>query len=107
LYWVDFRGALGAEIRKTRPAVVVSSDDHNDHMRTITVAPFSSKSRGIQPQEVVIPAGLIGDGRPSRIRAHQLRAVDRSRLGRKLGVLPHRLMRELETTLREHLGIAG
>jgi mRNA interferase MazF len=106
VYWIDFRGAVGAEIRKSRPAVVVSSDDHNSHMETVTVVPFSSRTGRVRPHEVFVPKGEIGDGRPSRLKIHQIRAVDKSRVGRKLGVLPENLMPELEETLREHLGIA-
>lgn len=105
IYWIDFRGSVGAEIRKSRPAVVVSTDGHNEHMRTVTVVPFSSTSGAVPPYEVVVPAGAVGDGRPSRIRTHQLRAIDKSRIGRKFGVLPTRLMPALETSLLEHLGI--
>lgn len=105
IYWVDFRGAIGTEIRKCRPAVVVSSDDHNDHMRTVTVVPFSSPNGRIPHYDVVVPAGFVGDGRPSRLRPHQLRAMDKSRVGRKLGVLPDELMPALEASLLEHLGI--
>ncbi len=104
IYWVNFRGAVGAEIRKIRPAVVVSSNDHNEYMQTVTVAPLSSASREVRPQEVAVPAGALGDGRPSRIAAHQLHSVDKSRVGRKFGVLPAKLMPALEAAVLEHLG---
>lgn len=104
VYWVDFRGAVGAEIRKVRPAVVVSTDDHNEHMRTVTVVPFSSRIGEVRRYEVAVPAGSVGDGRPSRLKTHQLRAVDKSRVGRKFGALPAKLMLVLEASLREHLG---
>ena len=105
IYWVDFRGAAGAEIRKLRPAVVVSEQDHNDCMRTVTVVPLSSSEGAVRPHEVAVPAGLVGDGRRCRLNTHQIRAVDKSRLGRKLGVLPEMLMPELEASLLGHLGI--
>ena len=105
IYWVDFRGAVGAEIRKLRPAVVVSEQDHNDCMRTVTVVPLSSRAGPVRPHEVAVPAGALGDGRLCRLNAHQIRAVDKSRLGRKFGVLPETLMPELEASLREHLGM--
>lgn len=105
VYWVDFHGAAGAEIRKYRPAVVVSTTDHNEHMRTVTVVPFSSPNARFSPYEVAVPEGVVGDGRPSRLKTHQIRAVDKSRLGRKIGILPMRLMRALEASVLEHLGI--
>jgi mRNA interferase MazF len=105
IYWVDFRGAVGAEIRKVRPAVVVSSRDHNEFMQTLTVVPLSSARGNVRPQDVPIPAGVLGDGRASRLATHQVRAVDKSRVGRKLGVLSDGLMTVLEASLLEHLGI--
>jgi mRNA interferase MazF len=107
IYWVDFRGSIGAEMRKVRPAVVVSCRDHNKFMETLTVVPLSSARGRIRPQEVSIPAGVLGDGRASRAATHQVRAVDKSRVGRKFGVLPDELMPALEASLLEHLGIEG
>ena len=105
IYWIDFHGAAGAEIRKVRPAVVVSTNEHNEHMRTVTVVPFSSIVGPIQHHEFAVPAGIVGDGRPARLKPHQLRAVDKSRVGRKFGVLPAKFMPALEASLCEHLGI--
>jgi mRNA interferase MazF len=106
IYWVDFHGATGAEIRKARPAVVISTTDHNEHMRTVTVVPISSRAGPVFIHEVAVPAGVIGDGRPGRLKPHQVRAVDKSRLGRPIGRLPARLLFELEASLLQHLGIA-
>lgn len=105
VYWVDFRGSFGAEIRKVRPAVVVSDDDHNEFMRTVTVAPLSTAVGRVNPYEAVVPAGLIGDGRPARVKTHQLRAVDKKRLGDKLGELPLGAMADVDATLRIHLAL--
>lgn len=105
VYWVDFRGSIGAEIRKVRPAVVVSDDAHNDNMLTVTVAPLSSWSGPVVPHEAAVPEGLIGDGRPARVKPHQLRAVDKKRLGDKLGELPLGAMADVDATLRIHLGL--
>ncbi len=102
---MDFRGSVGAVIQKVRPAVVVSDDDHNAYMRTVTVAPLSSAAGPIEPYEAAVPGGLIGDGRPARVKAHQLRAVDKTRLGDKLGELPLGAMADVDATLRIHLAL--
>ena len=102
VYWVSFDGSVGAEIRKTRPAVVVSDDLYNIHMRTVTVAPLSS-SVPARTFEVAVPAGILGDGRPCKVSAHQLRTVDKARLSKPLGKLPELLMRQVDASLREHL----
>jgi mRNA interferase MazF len=105
VYWVDFRGAVGAEIRKVRPAVVVSDDGHNEYMATVTVAPLSSSTASIKPHEAAVPEGLIGDGRRVRVKTHQLRAMDKSRFGKKVGVLPVGAMDAVDASLRIHLGL--
>ena len=55
--------------------------------------------------EAAVPAGIIGDGRPARVKTHQLRAVDKTRLGEKLGELPLGAMVDVDATLRIHLAL--
>jgi len=105
VYWVDFRGSVGAEIQKVRPAVVVSDDNHNEYMATVTVAPLSSSTAWLKPHEAAVPEGIIGHGHPSCVKTHQLRAVDKTRLGDKLGELPLGAMADVDATLRIHLGL--
>jgi len=105
VYWVDFRGSVGAEIQKIRPGVVISANGHNEHMSTVTVAPLSSAAGRILLCEAAVPERLIGDGRPSRVKTHQLRAVDKKRLGDKVGALPAGAMADVDATLRMHLGL--
>lgn len=92
-------------MRKIRPAVVVSRDKHNLSMATVTVAPLSSGEAKSWIDEVPIPEGAVGDGRPSRVKAHQLRAVDKSRFGRRIGRMPDEAMATLDGALRVHLGL--
>lgn len=105
VYWVDFRGSVGAEIRKLRPAVIVSEDAHNDHMATVTVAPLSSAQGRVWPNEAAVPEGILGDGRESRVKVHQLRAIDKKRLREKMGVLPVGAMADVDAALRLHLAL--
>lgn len=105
VYWVDHRGGVGAEIRKVRPAVVVSNDRHNEHTQTVTVAPLSSGKPKIWFDEIPVPSGVIGDGRPCRIKTHQIRAIDKSRVGKRMGRLPPYVMEVLDASLRVHLGL--
>jgi mRNA interferase MazF len=105
VYWVDFGGGVGVEIRKVRPAVVVSDDDHNACMATVTVAPLSSATWAVPPNEVSIPAGVFGDGRPGRVKTHQIRAADKRRFGKKMGEFPLGLMADVDASLRIHLGL--
>jgi mRNA interferase MazF len=70
----------GSEIQKTRPCLVVSPPELNDHLRTVTVAPMTTGSRPA-PFRVKITF----QGRAGLILLDQIRALDKSRLLRRLG----------------------
>lgn len=82
VYWVSLDPALGTEIRKTRPALVVSPDDMNAALPRVIVAPITSKGQplGCRPE-------LVFDGKPARVLLDQIRCVDKARLARKLGAI--------------------
>jgi len=73
---------IGSEIQKTRPCVVVSPDEMNDHLRTVTVAPMTTGSR---PAPFRVP--LRFKGKDGLILADQMRTLDKSRLVKRLGKL--------------------
>lgn len=74
--------AVGSEIRKTQPCVVVSPDEMNAHLRTVIVAPMTTGSR---------PAGfriaLTFQGKQGLIVLDQMRTLDKVRLVKRLGAL--------------------
>ena len=72
---------LGSEIQKTRPCVVVSPPEMNEHLRTVVVAPMTTGSR---PAPFRIPVTL--QRKSGLILLDQLRTLDRQRLVKKLGV---------------------
>ncbi|MDP1559755.1 MAG: type II toxin-antitoxin system PemK/MazF family toxin [Nitrosomonas sp.] len=80
VFWVNLDPTVGAEIRKTRPALVVSPDDMNAILPRVIVAPLTSKGQalGCRPE-------VIFNDRSARILLDQLRCVDKSRLLGKLG----------------------
>ena len=73
---------VGSEIRKTRPCVVVSPDEMNEHLRTVIVAPMTTGSR---PAAFRVPVGF--QGKQGLIVLDQLRTLDRTRLVKRLGAL--------------------
>lgn len=102
VYWVRLDPGEGAEIRKTRPAIVVSNDAANRHLRSVTVVPLSSSTRRVSPSQVLVELR----GRAGKALADQIRTVDGSRLvGRRIGVLPGAAMAELERVMRIHLAL--
>jgi mRNA interferase MazF len=88
--------AVGSEIQKTRPCVVVSPPEMHDHLRTVTVAPMTTGSR---PTPFRVPVSF--QGREGLILLDQLRTLDRQRLVRRLGAVTAKTLSLALATLRE------
>jgi mRNA interferase MazF len=82
IWLIDFDPSRGAEIKKTRPAVIVSPDSMNNNLQTVIVAPLTSTIRGY-PSRVL----ATFDDKGGEIVLDQLRCVDKTRLKRKIGEL--------------------
>lgn len=82
VYLIELDPSRGSEIRRTRPCVVVSPDELNHHLRTVTVAPMT-KGGHAYPFRPPVRFG----GKTGRVALDQLRAVDRERLRKRLGIL--------------------
>ena len=54
VWWVMFEPALGSEVRKTRPAVIVSNDSANLHLARVVVIPMTSNTESVYPGEAQI-----------------------------------------------------
>ena len=80
VYWVTLDPTVGSEIRKTRPALIISPDDMNTALPRVIIAPLTSKGQplGCRPE-------LTFDGKPARILLDQIRTIDKQRLSEKLG----------------------
>ena len=100
VYLVRLDPTTGHEIKKTRPAVVVQNDFSNRTSPTTVVAPVTSRSRvQIYPTEVLVHAPEGGLTVDSLILFRQLRAVDRTRLVRRMGTLRPATMAALDRAL--------
>ena len=82
VYLVNLDPTVGREIRKTRPCLVVSPDEMNHRIRTVIVAPMTTKGQAY-PTRV----SCRFKGKEGQVVLDQIRTVDRSRLIRKLGRL--------------------
>ena len=80
VWLVSLDPTQGAQIRKTRPCLIVSPDESNRHLRTVIIAPLTTAERPY-PTRVT----LTFQGKRGQVALHQLRAIDRQRLVRKLG----------------------
>ena len=101
VYTVNLDPTQGAEMKKTRPCVVVSPDEMNNHMQVVIVAPITSVVRYI-PTRVAISAskknGLITD---SYVVLDQIKTVDKSRLAARIGTLTQDEIQEVSNVLCE------
>jgi len=82
VYWVNLDPVVGREIAKRRPGMVVSPDEMNRALATVIVAPVSSTMRP-WPTRVAI----VGGRRRRSVALDQIRAVDASRLGRRIATV--------------------
>lgn len=105
IWLVNLDPALGAEIKKTRPAMIISNDIANHNANTVTVLPITDRGDRAYPFETEIPAKFGGLNKPSKIKCAQIRAIDKVRLVRFLGVLPDTVIHAAERALLLHLGI--
>lgn len=84
VYLVSLDPTQGSEIKKTRPALVISPNEMNQTLRTVLVAPMTTTLRNFPSRVKTTFQGQKGD-----IALDQMRAVDRSRLVKKLGNIHH------------------
>ena len=84
------------EIQKTRPCLVISPDEMNQHLRTVIIAPMTTVTRPY-PTRV----GLRFQGKQGQVALDQLRAVDRQRLVRRLGKVSPKTAQDISATLLE------
>ena len=105
LYWVNLDPTIGAEIKKTRPVLIVSSDLNNIHAQTVTVLPLTSTIDKIFPFDVLLKAGACGNKQACKIKANQIRTVDKRRLGNHFGMLTPDLMAAADAAMRVHLSL--
>jgi mRNA interferase MazF len=96
IWLVNLDPTVGSEIRKTRPCVVVSPAEMHDHLRTVIVAPMTTGSRAA-PFRI----GVTHGGRKGLILLDQMRAVDKTRLVKKLGAVSSKTLTSTLSTLQE------
>ncbi len=107
---VNLESVVGVEANKRRPAVIVSNDGANlsaeRHGRgVITVVPVTSNVTRVYPFQVLLPATDTGLQHDSKAQAEQVRSVDVTRIGVRVGVVPQGTLQLLDEALRLHLSL--
>lgn len=101
IWWVNFDPSVGQEVKKKRPAVIVSNDLSNKYLKRYQVVPLSSKTEKIYPSESV----LLVDGRESKAMADQLTTVSELRFLDKIGQITPQELEDVERTIRIQLDL--
>ncbi|MGA2808527.1 MAG: type II toxin-antitoxin system PemK/MazF family toxin [Terracidiphilus sp.] len=101
VYWVDFEPSLGGEIKKIRPAIVLSNNAANAHLNRIQVVPITSNTERLYPGEAYV--SLNNEKR--KAMADQLTTVSKLRLSTKIGTLSKTDLNKVEGAVLLQLGI--
>ena len=101
VWWVSFDPSTGGEIKKKRPAVIISNNASNRFLNRVQVVPLTSKTDRLYPSEAVV----VFEGKESKAMADQLATVSKTRLFRRADILSQEDMRKIEEALKIQLDI--
>ena len=102
VWWINFDPAVGGEIRKKRPAIIVSNNAANRNLNRVQVVPMTSNVSRIYPSEALVTL----QGRQAKAMADQLTTVSKQRMMNKAGELSPQEMAAVELAIRVQLGLS-
>ncbi|MFC2030473.1 type II toxin-antitoxin system PemK/MazF family toxin [Chloroflexota bacterium] len=101
VWWVSFKPEVGVQIRKQRPAVIVSNDASNKHLHRVQVIPLTSQITKLYPSEALVTFA----GKKGKAMADQLTTVSKLRLVNYAEKLKSVEMRQVEQAIKVQLGL--
>ena len=105
IYWANLDPTIGSEIAKIRPVLIVSNDINNQYAATVSVLPITSNVSKVYPYEVIVSPQESGLKKPSKVKANQIRTLDKRRIGKKMGFLKSVKMKEINQAMLIHLAM--
>lgn len=95
VYLINLDPAVGSEIQKTRPCMIISPDEMNRHIRTVIVAPMTTAGK-----EYPTRIACVFESRKGDIVLDQIRTIDKKRLIKKLGTLDSEIQLKVISVLQ-------
>lgn len=106
IYYANLSPAVGSEMDKRRPVLIVSNDINNRVATTVTILPITSNVSRVYPFEVLLNPDDSGLPKPSKVQAQQVRTISKQRIeDEPLGTLSEELMQLVDAALKLHLGV--
>ena len=107
VYWINLDPTVGAEIKKTRPCVVISPDAANKSGPLVIVAPITKvKEKKVYFHEILLPKETASLQYDSKIKVFQLRCIDKKRLSKsKIGSIPITFLKKLNEKIQIVMGL--
>jgi mRNA interferase MazF len=106
IYLATLDPVMGREIAKTRPVLIVSNDKNNEFSGTVTILPLTSKNtQTVYPFEVFLSRGNANLPKDSKIKADQIRTLDKSRMIKSIGVLDKTDLDAIDKAIKIHLAL--
>lgn len=102
VWWVEFDPAVGSEIRKTRPGIIVSNNSANRNLSRVIVVPLTSNTEQVYPGEARVSVA----GSSSKAMADQIMTADKARLKSRIDELSKADMLAVEHAMRVQLALS-
>jgi mRNA interferase MazF len=101
VWWINFDPSVGGEIKKQRPAVIISNDTSNKYLNRVQVIPLTSNTDRIYPNEALVNL----HGQLSKAMADQLATISKERLIRQAGAVTPEELQKIEEVIKIQLGM--
>jgi mRNA interferase MazF len=106
IYYANLSPAVGSEMDKRRPILIVSNDANNRAANTVTILPITSNVTRIYPFEVLLNPEDSGLSKPSKVQAQQVRTISKQRINSDVvGSVTEEIMQLVDAAIKLHLDL--
>ena len=101
VWWVNFEPSIGGEIRKKRPAIIISNNAANKYLKRVQVIPITSNTDRLLPSEAYVTVA----GKKGKAMADQLATVSKQRLSKRIGSVSEDEMNMVAEAIKTQLDL--